>query len=328
LEIFLLIVVGYLVYGLVTSALHHREDRRKAKAHAAWVEDCRKRSVACAAWLYPHLSGVLGPFHPQISITLPALEEVVGAIMQAHPPSRPVIYKWARHRSRKDKGTRSTPVGTFNGWKALVYRELMNVVERAEGVFESADVGFSEVGSIPAGIGSEMFWRREEERRVNRYGRNPPDWKERRLVVFERDAHRCRRCGRVVRLDRCHIHHVQRRSDGGDHSLTNLVTLCRDCHSLMESHETLKGMARFRVSKSGVLHVPTCHHARRSSEVWGSAPRLLAKGLRPCKTCHPLEYHRMKVERWRPWELHSALSEYISHAIVEFEQTETGREDG
>ena len=313
-------VAGFVIYALVTSATQRREERRKAEAHAAWLEQCRQRGVACAVWLYPNIGDVLRPLHPRIIIPLPALGEVVSALSAATPPSRPVVYKWGQHYSRKYRGTRPVPAGSFNGWKALTYSQLMAVVESAERVFGSADVAFSDAGDVPTGIGSEAFWRREEERRVTAYGRLPSDWKERRVVVFERDGHACRRCGRTVALDGCHIHHVQRRGDGGDHSLANLVTLCRDCHSLMESHETLKGMARFRVTQGGVLHVPTCRYARRSSEVWGSAPRLLATGLRPCKTCRPTEYHESKVERWHPWEIHNALSDYIAGSIIEFER--------
>lgn len=46
-------------------------------------------------------------------------------------------------------------------------------------------------------------------------------------IVRERDGHRCRVCGSANEL---HVHHIRYRSQGGDHSTSNLVTLCRWCH--------------------------------------------------------------------------------------------------
>src|SRR5207249_9025812 len=66
----------------------------------------------------------------------------------------------------------------------------------------------------------------------------PPDWKYRVMVVLERDGHTCTQCGwpdgvkRKVR--KLHVHHVERHSRGGDHALSNLVTLCDICHGKQE----------------------------------------------------------------------------------------------
>ena len=51
----------------------------------------------------------------------------------------------------------------------------------------------------------------------------------RRLMkrVLERDGWRCRKCGSLENLQ---VHHEVRRSQQGDDSLANLITLCAYCH--------------------------------------------------------------------------------------------------
>ena len=55
---------------------------------------------------------------------------------------------------------------------------------------------------------------------------------ETRQAVLERDGHRCRWCGKP-KPD--HIHHIMYRSEGGPHTVDNLVTLCFLCHELVHS---------------------------------------------------------------------------------------------
>ena len=68
----------------------------------------------------------------------------------------------------------------------------------------------------------------------------------RRLMkrVLERDSWRCRKCGSLENLQ---IYHKGRRSQQGNDSLENLVTLCAYCH--MEEHGQLyyesRGMKAF-----------------------------------------------------------------------------------
>lgn len=57
-------------------------------------------------------------------------------------------------------------------------------------------------------------------------------------TVRERDGHRCRVCGSTNEL---HVHHIRYRSQGGDHSPSNLVTLCRVCHEKVHA-KTLRLM--------------------------------------------------------------------------------------
>jgi hypothetical protein len=59
----------------------------------------------------------------------------------------------------------------------------------------------------------------------------PPDWAERRRLAMQRDGRKCTQCGRFKHL---HLHHKRAIREGGTHTLTNLVLLCKHCHS--EAH--------------------------------------------------------------------------------------------
>lgn len=52
--------------------------------------------------------------------------------------------------------------------------------------------------------------------------------------VLQRDGWKCKVCGRRTDL---HIHHKTKRIDGGDHSPSNLVTLCASCHRYVETFD-------------------------------------------------------------------------------------------
>ena len=86
----------------------------------------------------------------------------------------------------------------------------------------------------------------------------PQDWKERRKEVFLRAEGRCESCGKEVgklaetsgsgmqfiepQLKGAHVHHIQKLSEGGDHSLSNLQLLCESCHALKHPDKQIRGM--------------------------------------------------------------------------------------
>ncbi len=55
----------------------------------------------------------------------------------------------------------------------------------------------------------------------------PPDWKERKTACLARDRYTCQLCGSPNNL---HVHHVWPVSYSSNHTLQNLITLCRPCH--------------------------------------------------------------------------------------------------
>lgn len=74
----------------------------------------------------------------------------------------------------------------------------------------------------------------DQWRRASKSRRYPDDWDELRLKALERDGYRCANCGRSgVEL---HAHHIVPLSVGGTNSLSNLKTLCEDCHKLIHPH--------------------------------------------------------------------------------------------
>jgi 5-methylcytosine-specific restriction endonuclease McrA len=56
-----------------------------------------------------------------------------------------------------------------------------------------------------------------------------------RQQVLRRDGWRCQLCGMMANLE---VHHKQFRSDSGDDSEQNLITLCAACHD--KTHHSVK----------------------------------------------------------------------------------------
>jgi 5-methylcytosine-specific restriction endonuclease McrA len=55
-----------------------------------------------------------------------------------------------------------------------------------------------------------------------------------RLQVLRRDGWRCQLCGTMANLE---VHHKEFRSQSGDDSEENLITLCTACH---QTHHIMK----------------------------------------------------------------------------------------
>lgn len=61
----------------------------------------------------------------------------------------------------------------------------------------------------------------------------PADWNKRRRTIFNRYDWECQDCGDHIPQDSekaLHAHHVRPISEGGGHSLDNLLPLCEGCH--------------------------------------------------------------------------------------------------
>ena len=50
--------------------------------------------------------------------------------------------------------------------------------------------------------------------------------------VLERDGWRCQECGSLSNLE---VHHIEHRSQTGNDSEENLITLCSSCHRTIHS---------------------------------------------------------------------------------------------
>jgi 5-methylcytosine-specific restriction endonuclease McrA len=61
----------------------------------------------------------------------------------------------------------------------------------------------------------------------NSGNRRLPGAKRLHQEILKRDGWRCQGCGCRHGLE---VHHIQRRSQSGDDSESNMITLCSDCH--------------------------------------------------------------------------------------------------
>jgi hypothetical protein len=67
----------------------------------------------------------------------------------------------------------------------------------------------------------------------------PSDWDSRRKSVYKRDGYECQNCERVARDSnniQLEAHHIVPKSKGGTHKITNLVTLCKECHNSIHNN--------------------------------------------------------------------------------------------
>jgi 5-methylcytosine-specific restriction enzyme A len=71
------------------------------------------------------------------------------------------------------------------------------------------------------------YERDKRARQANR-ARSSMAWQNARTAARKRDGERCRQCGSTDKLE---VHHIKPLAEGGDkYGLSNLITLCRECH--------------------------------------------------------------------------------------------------
>ncbi len=61
---------------------------------------------------------------------------------------------------------------------------------------------------------------------------DPEAYQELCRQVLQRDGWRCQACGSRTNLQ---VHHIQLRSQSGDDTEANLITLCLNCHDKIHS---------------------------------------------------------------------------------------------
>jgi 5-methylcytosine-specific restriction endonuclease McrA len=59
---------------------------------------------------------------------------------------------------------------------------------------------------------------------------DPKSYEQLRNHVLRRDGWRCQLCGAMSNLE---VHHQELRSQSGDDSEQNLITLCAECHAAL-----------------------------------------------------------------------------------------------
>lgn len=68
----------------------------------------------------------------------------------------------------------------------------------------------------------------------------PKQYAKLRKEILVRDGWRCQKCGRSTNLD---VHHIRWRSDLGDDTEANLITLCRECHRVLHGAPRPSGLS-------------------------------------------------------------------------------------
>lgn len=98
-------------------------------------------------------------------------------------------------------------------------------------------LGLDEIRSVNSPFESYKSWATHRSiRKFNDHGTDayPDDWDELRHRVYRRDNYSCVNCGaRDVEL---HAHHIVPLSRGGTNNVSNIITLCRDCHQRLHPH--------------------------------------------------------------------------------------------
>jgi 5-methylcytosine-specific restriction endonuclease McrA len=62
---------------------------------------------------------------------------------------------------------------------------------------------------------------------------DPESYEQLCQEVLQRDSWRCQACGTTLNLE---VHHQQHRSQSGDDSQQNLITLCTICHQIPDEN--------------------------------------------------------------------------------------------
>lgn len=151
--------------------------------------------------------------------------------------------------------------------RAMLHGLLSTVRDSALDSYFAHRPDFSAHPVIPKEVGSALFWLNEGTHSLTDPGSAvPPDWQDRKEVVYYRDMCGCRCCGREITADEFHVHHVKGRSRTGNHQLDNLVTLCSSCHSLMPGHTVDLINTRPRPRKRGQMSVTRVK--KREIEDW------------------------------------------------------------
>jgi 5-methylcytosine-specific restriction endonuclease McrA len=73
--------------------------------------------------------------------------------------------------------------------------------------------------------------------RQRRLRLEPPQYDQLRNQVLRRDGWRCQACGAMSNLE---VHHKEFRSQSGDDSEQNLITLCAVCHASLHQNRAVQ----------------------------------------------------------------------------------------
>lgn len=165
----------------------------------------------------------------------------------------------------------------------------------------------------------------------------PSDWNQRRKNVLERDNYTCQGCGisnekAKERTNRgLHAHHRTPISEGGSHSLQNLIALCETCH--IETHrknteapyeaifwDTCNNCGREHSNLEG-FNSEFCSQRCMIRDKTERALNVLQYDSNLCSRCfHRISKHHEVCPNCGSWEFHEPLDKFereidIQHLI-------------
>jgi 5-methylcytosine-specific restriction endonuclease McrA len=86
-------------------------------------------------------------------------------------------------------------------------------------------------------------WRSRVYKKRDKSNVDREEWRLIRRTILERDKHECFRCRKhSINGKGLSVHHIIPRDEGGSNDYNNLITLCHDCHDLVEV-ENLRSLA-------------------------------------------------------------------------------------
>lgn len=134
----------------------------------------------------------------------------------------------------------------------------------------------------------------------------PSDWSSRRKKVLERDGYKCANCGEPDNRN-LEVHHIVPLKDGGSNKLSNLKTLCLDCHSAIHNKTKTAGQGNAKSKTPRIPELDECLNC--SGRSW--------KGVRGekhkfCTNCYT--HHRYR----RGWIMSGCLNCLGSGADIEW----------
>lgn len=116
-----------------------------------------------------------------------------------------------------------------------------------------------------------------------------PRWQKKRLEVFQRDDFTCRYC--QDKNTTLHVHHMEYAGNPWDVDINKLITLCEDCHTLIESDDipgVVIGCIKVR-TKTGLFITVIIEDGERFALMYDiSIDGVRAKFAMDAKTVHQL----------------------------------------
>lgn len=104
--------------------------------------------------------------------------------------------------------------------------------------------------------------------------RHRNEWRNLRTQVLHRDNFRCSECKKYFfkKKSKLHIHHIVERSHGWEDVLSNLISLCEDCHKEHHGSSTMTYMhhsIKRKIIENAIENNWILHIDYRAESLWG-----------------------------------------------------------